>query len=261
MKGLKRHPGEERKLKRIRSWLWQPTGDLPSFTEGYDERYVAALMSGLGRHVTLPWRLELYCDRHWFDRLNEWLKGHPQWLATDMLLPILMQEPFNGWAHMMEIFKPEHHRPARGERILAVGIDTIIVGDCDWLFEWDEADCGWIADPYAKGTISNSVMTFNNLGAACLWDRYLEAKRQNFPQWCRMFDQPSEMMIMREHFSKYIHPLLEEEPHRLLSYKAHTRDGLWWPGTPVSIVYFHGSPKPHELPFGHPLLSHWQNIS
>lgn len=235
-------------MKRIVSWLWKPTGELPGFTEGYDERYVIALLRGLGRNLTPPWRLELFVDNHWREALESRSLEHLRLHA--------ITEPMEGWSHMMQIFSPAH-RPARGERILAVGLDTIIVGDCDWLLGWDEADLGWIRDPLSPGTISNSVMTFNSLGAELLWDRYQEAKAQNFPARYRIFDQPSEMMIQRSIYEEHPFPLLEEEPRRLLSYKKHTREGVFWPGGRVSVVYFHGSPKPHELEMGNPLLDMW----
>lgn len=249
--------------KRVVTWLWKPRGDLPEFTTQYGVEYVRALLTGLGRNLSPPWRLELWVDENWMQALRLWLEVHPEFRFTDRLRLIPITEPMVGWAHMMEIFHPDH-RPGQGERVLALGLDSIIVGNCDWLFEWDQADCGWIRDPLDSRTISNSVMTYDRNGAMCLWDIYQEAKREKFPKWCRMFDQPSEMMIMREHFSKYIHPLLNEDPPengpRLLSYKVQTNQGVYWPGWDVSVVYFHGSPKPHELPETNPLRQLWHPL-
>lgn len=237
--------------KRVRSWLWKPVGDLPSFTTGYDERYVEALLRGLTRNLSPPWRLELWVDDYWEEKL-----------CPDSFLSLI---PFSGqdaggWTRMLEIFS---YPPDPGERILALGLDSLITGNCDWLFEWKEAPCGFIRDPLNPGTISNSVMTFDLQGAADLWSRYVEIRRGSarrrdrrqagFPDDLRIFGCPSEMMLMRRYWEERPTPLLEDEPRKLLSYKCHTRGGIPPAGFDPSIVYFHGSPKPHELPREHPL--------
>lgn len=242
-------------MKLIRSWLWEPAGkDLPEFTRHYDERYVWALIAGLGRNLTPPWKLQLWVDKYWLDALFQFLFSKP------LMVPLLELIPFKGpdvggWSRMMDIYRPEY-QPEGSERILAVGLDTIITGNCDWLFAWDEAPAGFIRDPFQSTTISNSVSTFNRCGATELWRRHVHAVQLGYAGLTQ-FDRPSEMHLMREWWElgrwsendgcKRM-PCLEESPKRLLSYKAHVlpTKGKRIDGD-TSIVYFHGAPKPHEL--------------
>jgi len=169
-----------------------------------------------------------------------------------------------GWSHMMEIFHPDYTAPFSRQRILALGLDPIITGNCDWLFEWENGDCGWIRDPYKPWTICNGVMTFNRAGAADMWNRFMEARESRFSEFLNM-GLPSEMVLMRrawEEGGKQEVELLEGKPDKLLSYKAHI-PLVALPGEASyimpSIVYFHGSPKPHELENGHWLKKIWNS--
>lgn len=242
---------------RIRSWLWRGRNDLPGFSDNvYGLEYVRALLGGLGRNLTGRWQLELWVDDFWAPHVEA------LWLEVPLSRTTLSTVRFRGddaggWSRMLEIFHPEH-APARGERILAVGLDSIFVGPCDWLFDWKKAPCGWIVDPYYPKTISNSVMTFNEEGASLLWERYQDAKAKDF-SGARIFDLPSEMMLMRQVQEEKRWPVLEETPRRLLSYKAHTAQGV--PKDPACdprVIYFHGSPKPGELAATNPLRWHWR---
>ncbi len=255
-------------MKLIRSWLWQPEGEeLPEFTRHYDARYVWALIAGLGRNLTPPWKLQLWVDKEWEFRLFQELAHRP------LMVPFLELVPFTGhdcggWSRMMEIYRPGC-RPEGSDRVLAVGLDTIITGNCDWLFEWDKAPVGFIRDPFVPTTISNSVSTFNREGAAELWTRHVRALETHYGGLTQ-FDRPSEMHLMRqwweaswwngrdrwpENDGKHRMPCLEEVPQKLLSYKAHTKHGEHR-GSP-SCIYFHGSPKPHELALENPLYELW----
>lgn len=234
-------------LRRIRSWLWAGRGDLPAFSDGvYDQRYINSLLVGLAMHLDGDWGFQLWVDGEWQKKLSG--------PGNELHVPVFELIPFSGahlggWDRMMEIYSPEH-LPRPGERILAVGLDTIITGPIDWLFEWAEAPCGFIADPYQPDTISNSVMTFDHEGARILWEAYQEALETKF-EGLKMFDRPSEMMLMRKVWEQHRWPLLEDMPSRLLSYKAHS------PHVGASVVYFHGSPKPHELSTDTPLGRLW----
>jgi hypothetical protein len=245
-------------MKVLRSWLWQPRGDLPSFADSYDERYVHALLRGMDRWVTPPWKLELWVDEHWYEKL----------FGSDERLNVVKftGAGCGGWSHMMEIYDPGHWPEAPDKRVVAMGLDTILVGPCDWLWEWNEAPCGFIRDPLVPSTISNSVMTFNQEGASHLWKAFLVSLQDGF-EGCKIFDLPSEMMLMRRYWELFDgnlakpYPCLEEHPRRILSFKAHTKNGSIYTmesGHEPSIVYFHGSPKPHELDESLPLRQLWE---
>lgn len=239
---------ELERLKRIVSWWWQGTGELPGFSDNvYTEEYVAMLLRGVARHITPPWRLDLFVDEACWKRFDRFDLRLP----TDLKLIRFRNWGVGGWSHMCECFHPDYW-PQPGDRVLAIGLDSIITGSLDWLFEWNEAPCGFIRDPLVPETISNAVMTFDRQGAVRLWDAFLNAREKKF-EGMKIFDLPSEMMMMRKLWEKERWPLLEEEPRRLLSYKV-DREKF---APEASVVYFHGNPKPHALEKDDPIYRFW----
>jgi hypothetical protein len=234
-------------MRRVRSWLWNKDGKTPDYSDGvYDHKYVYNLLCGLNRYLCPPWHLELWVDEFWYERRLFFEAAH-----HCLSLVRFTDEEKGGWTRMMQIYGPEH-RPEEGERILAVGMDTIITGDIDWLFEWDEAPCGFPYDPYVTDTICNGVSTFDRKGADILWKAYLSQDFDNDDMW--MGNKPSEMMLMRKVWKEHGWPVLDDST--LFSFKAHYQQKR--EGTPC-IVYFHGIPKPHDI--GGPLRFMWDGMN
>jgi len=203
--------------------------DLPKYSAcQYGPEHVEAIRRGLQRSVTDP-ELKVLVDEHFLDL------GEP--FAYDHV---------GGWSRRMEAFAPEN-APPPGERYVLFDLDQIIVGPCDWLWDWDEAPLGMPRDPYVPEKPCSTVVSYDNVGAAMMWEAYHSVDGSRFALPKGGQDRFSEMEVMRYLFAENDWPFLEDEPRRLLSYKVHvTKKRMSW--NRASIVYFHGRPKPQDLP-------------
>ena len=141
--------------------LWEGF-DLPSYSQcKYGPEYVQALSNGLGPDIELV----CYTDRYWtgFDDICEWKPFE--------------HEHRGGWSRRLEPMAPEN-RPRGAERHVLLDLDTIIVGDCSWLWEWDLAPVGCPLDPYFTNEICSTVVTYNEEGAQIIWDAYQASDMQ-----------------------------------------------------------------------------------
>lgn len=235
-------------MKRAIACLWRGVG-LPEFSNDvYDRRYVEALATGIERHVP-DGQLTLISDEHYHPLVRD-IEGveHVKFHGID----------FGGWSRMMETMRPDLW-PKGDERIVGMNLDIVLVGDCSWLWEWDEADVGLPTDPLHPSVPANPVWTWNRAGAKLCWEAYRRILMDRVPtEKVRMptaMGQPSEMALFRQLAAEHGWPRLERAFARLRSYKKHVLPARSWKD--ASVVYFHGSPKPHELPETHPLKKVW----
>ena len=218
--------------------LWEGH-DLPAYSaHQYDSHYVANLARGLGPDV------ELVC----------YVDGAPGPAFEDVAdWRTFKYEHRGGWSRRLEPFAPEN-RPRGSERHVLLDLDTIIVGNCDWLWEWDKADVGCPLDPYFTGEICSTVISYNEAGAELVWDAYLASDMMelNFARGCY-----SEMVLLRTLQKQEKWPPLEEpKGQRLRSFKVDVPTKGWGDG--CSLVFAHGNPKPHNLPDSHGLKAIWE---
>ncbi len=218
--------------RRAVACIWHGT-DLPSYSAcRYTQRDVDLLRQGLQRHVRDS-DLVVYAEPPF--------KGRP-----------FVHEHRGGWSRRLEPFAPEH-RPQGSERHVLLDLDLVIVGDSDWLWDWDEAPVGLPRDPYFPREVCSTVVSYNEEGAEIIWDSYQASGmcELRYARGCY-----SEMALLRKLQAEHHWPLLEEEPEKLLSYKVHVKREVPW--SSASIVYFHGHPKPGQLPAQHALRREWE---
>ena len=162
-----------------------------------------------------------------------------------------------GWSNVLELFGWSHVWEPK-ERHLAVGLDTVFVGNCDWLFEWSADPVGLPLDPYAAPVPCDAVISFSMRGSIATWGEFLES-RQSGMKGDLYANKPSEMALLRRMYAENGWRPLEKKPHRLLSYKKHVRDERRSIDG-ASIVYFHGKPKPTDLPKDDPVFKAWKGL-
>lgn len=150
-----------------------------------------------------------------------------------------------GWSRICEVFRPDL-APRAGERNLFVGLDTVFVDDARWLFEWDHAPVGLPLDPYHAPERCDAVVSYDAEGAALVWAAYEESRDRDGMRADLYAGKPSEMALLRRLSREHGWPPLEPGFHRLRSYKVHGSQRVQ--GT--TVVYFHGTPKPQDLPEG-----------
>lgn len=226
---------------RVLANLWDGH-DLPSYSgRRYDVRYAERLRDAMPDGFALT----VLADDAYHDAL------------IDAGVPTLKMRGIGcgGWSHVFEAFHPDAPRSDTGRTIL-VGLDTIITGSLDWLATWDESPVGLPLDPYCAPVPCDAVVTFNAEGARMVWERYVRERDADRMARYRLHGCPSEMHLLRGMYAEHGWKPLEPEPERLLSYKVHVaRDGCPW--DEASMVYFHGHPKPADLPEDHPLRERW----
>jgi hypothetical protein len=113
-----------------------------------------------------------------------------------------------------------------GEPMIVVGLDTVVCGNIDHLAEWCmTADRIALPNPYGKLPCNGVVLCPGG-------------KQEIFDDW----GGENDMEWLREQRHATIDDIF---PGDVVSYKAHVRgQGL----AGAKIVYFHGVPKPHQLP-------------
>lgn len=245
--------------------LWKGEG-LPSYSQGqYGVEDVVRLWHGMRRHIPNS-RLVVLCDDESFAELCCFAipkeLEHPDMADTSRLVQF---EGFGvgGWTNVLEAMNPDLYDEFVGgdgsERALLVGLDTVFTGDCEWLFEWDEAPIGLPLDPYNSSQPCDAVVTFDRKGATLAWVEFMAARQhRKFPHLYA--GRPSEMVLLQHLWKIHGWPMLETTMDRLKSFKGcNLRDAAVCPD--ASLVYFHGRPKIRELATGHPVRVEWEHTS
>lgn len=249
------------------SFLWQGD-DLPGYSANkYDLEYVARLARGVWRWCGEDAELVIIADDHYAPLLRAYVAErapyHTDW-RTRFRVDIMAGFGIGGWSNVLEGFRPGL-QPKEGERVVMVGLDTVFVGDSSWLFDWNEAPIGLPLDPYHDPEPCDAVIVVSPDGAWTVWNYFIAEAKRNKMKDHLMAGVPSEMMLLR-HLSK-VHGWAKLEPRatRLLSWKVHLNKNLFTPKTisprwpsGTSLVYFHGRPKPADLPEEDPIRKEWE---
>lgn len=234
-------------MRRVFACLWRGTG-LPKFSQDvYGVDYVKALVCGVERCVPDADLILLVDDYYW-----KALKDVKEGLAP-ITICRFEGHGIGGWSNILEVCRPSLW-PVGDEYHMHVGLDTVFINNCEWLFEWDKAPVGLPLDPFHAPLPCNGVWTFNREGAELVWNAYLAA---GYMREHRLFGVPSEMQLLRALDKEHRWPRLEEVPKKLLSYKVHVRRGVPWKD--ASIVYLHGTPKQHDLHDHDPVKKIWMS--
>lgn len=200
----------------VASLLWETNDNSFWYSRCYDESWVVKLYNGFKRNLNIPWRFVL-----WTDKLRE--------LPGDIKQEILRSKNPNYGAGI----EPYRY----GVPMILVGLDTVIVGNCDHLAAYcmERDKIALPRDPYHPERACNGVALVPQ-GQQSVYRNW---QGQNDMDWMR----------------KQPHVFIDELfPGQVVSYKVHVRDkGL---GN-ARIVYFHGDSKPHEV--NEPWLKdHWR---
>lgn len=234
--------------RRVICCLWDGR-DLPDYSRGkFGWEDVFRLERAVARHAPDPTEFVILTDD---------LGSAPPSIGRVQVLGFEGHE-IGGWTNMLEAFRPSLDFDGR---TVLIGLDTVITGDLAWLFEWGHSPVGLPRDPYETSVACNAVTTYTAGGAHLVWRAYRSAVTANRMSGCQLAGKPSEMMLLRHLQQEYGWKFLDDtHPGKLLSYKVHLRDGPTPQGSEdASLVYFHGTPKPQDLPNDHPLRIKWEN--
>ena len=189
--------------------------NVPEHSKGiFDEEWVDRLYRGVKRNTTREFRFVCYSDKEYNFRE-----------------PVERKElrlPHRNMFSLLEPFRSD-------ERTIFMGLDTIITGNIDFLFDMEGF---WmLRDPYFPERDCSGVMVFDPQPE--LWE-FIEENHERLASENKMFGHPSDMIFL----DKVKHKTINGPEFGIYSYKVHARAGL---PNDARIVYFHGKEKPHEL--------------
>ena len=212
----------------------------------YDWQYVERLYRGLCRHLTPTVNLHVYTEAsrtvpapYIHHPLTEW-QG--------------IRGPKSSWWYKIQLFNPEQFVG----NLLYFDLDTVIVNNIDWIWQsppgyfYAPRDFKYLFRP-KSATINSSVMWFNTQQFAGVYQNFLPQNLLN-RQISFRGDQEYIHSVIPEHKLRYL------DNTRIQSYKWQLREGGFdfktrrskTPGSHtvtdgVSVLIFHGNPKPHEV--------------
>ena len=181
----------------------------------YGPEYVNRLAAMVARHTTRPYRFLCLTDD------PTYLTCEHAFVGTD----------FPGWWAKMVLFQP--HPALEGQRVLFLDLDTVIVGNMDFLLDYD-GEFAILRDFYYPKTWGSAVMSIAPGFGKELWSQFGKQCLAQF--WG---DQA------------YIRAMLPKAdlwqdiaPGKIGSYKA---DKMQESPKGFAVCCFHGVPKPHEV--------------
>lgn len=188
----------------------------------YGPEYVNRLAAMVARHMTIP---------HDFLCLTDNADGL-QCDAADIGTTL------EGWWAKLILFKP--HDRLRDRRVLFMDLDTVIVGNIDFLLEPDEPFV-ILRDFYRPQEMGSAIMLIDQPYCPEIYSCFPGTHRywgdQAWIQEC-----VGSVGVWQDLF-----------PGKIVSYKVHCANGL---PEQAAVVCFHGEPRPHQVsdPW---MLEHW----
>ena len=194
----------------------------------YDESWVDKLYRGIERNLTIPF--EFICLTEKTRRFLEPIKQVRFSRSVDQY----------GWMSLMEWYRPDL---CTGNRC-TIGLDTIITGPLDDIFNYKPEKVALCTDPYHPHLICNAITLSTPAFAEEIWNIWLNNEQKILTE-CTLFGAPSEMVLLRKLYGNS--PRIDDMfPGRIVSYKVNIVP-MNIAVEDTSIIYFHGEPKPHLL--------------
>jgi hypothetical protein len=190
----------------VATLLWDANDRSLSFSRCYDETWVEKLHAGFRRHLTVPFRFICFTERPRQFSVGietQWIEGEPSY--GSVIEPFKLNEP-----------------------MILVGLDTIVVGNCDHLAAYAIGGNKLAVprDPFYPEKVCNGVALAPQ-GCRHVWDKFPGG---NDMDWIRAQD----VAVIDDIF-----------PGQVCSYKGDIKkNGLT---ADTRIVYFHGADKPHQM--------------
>lgn len=191
----------------------------------FEDDYVQNLKSMVERNTTVDHEFVCLSDRD--------IEG----VTTKRLLP-----GYQGWWNKLQLF---HAGFGFQERVVYLDLDTVIVGNIDWLLEYrgmfmgiEDLGCINPHQPHLKGVLQSGVMAWNYSMHHKVW----EAFKMN-PDAANRFRGDGE--FLQSLVPPYARDLLQRfYPNKLKSYKYQVyKEGIT---DDLSIICFHGRPSIKE---------------
>lgn len=203
----------------VATCLWAPNKHSFSFSRHYTETDAEKLYRGFTRHLSVPFRFVCFTDT-----LRKFAEP-------------IEQEPIEGEPHYGSFNQPYR----LNEPMILVGLDTIVVGNCDHLAAYAIGGNKLAVprDPFFPDKVCNGV-ALAPAGSGYVYD--CQPPGITDMDWIRQQD----VAVIDDIF-----------PGQVVSFKGDiAKHGL---SDETRIVFFHGKAKPHELPHVGWIARHWHD--
>lgn len=215
--------------------LWDANRLSKPFSRHYTEEDVEKLYRGFARHLNVPFRFICWSERD---------RTYSEPIEQRRFNADVLNQGMPHYGSLTQLYE-------LNEPMILVGLDTVVVGNCDSLAAYCIAGDKPAApvDPFFPSTVCNGVVL---VPGGCGW-MYHEFQRErpnsNDMDWIRDLYKAGRLVALDKLF-----------PNQIVSYKGHTmKHGL---EEETRIVYFHGEKKPHELGHVGWIDRHWaQNVT
>ena len=223
---------------------------------GYSWEYVDKLYNMLCRHLTPKVRFHVY---------TEATRPVPEPMIKHELVDWGVTGPKKSWWYKIQLFNPAHHCGP----LLYFDLDTVIVGNIDWMWQqstayfWAIRDFKYLWRPNHTG-LNSSVMWWNTQHYQNIWETFIQ---QELSTTMRKYpgDQDYISDIIPENQRRFF------DTNRVQSWRWQCLDGGYnfqkrchrAPGTgtnitdSTSIMIFHGNPKPEQTT-DQIVVTHWR---
>jgi len=193
----------------------------------YGPEYVNRLAAMVARNTTKPY--EFVC-----------LTDFPMGLDCPFK-PIGTDLP--GWWAKLVLFKP--HPALAGRRVLFLDLDTVIVGNMDFLLDY-EGPFAILRDFYRPDGYGSAVMSIAPGFGSSIWRDYTAG------QWGRWWGDQAwiEACVLGADRWQDLYP------DKIVSFKVHCLTGV---PAHAAIVCYHGEPRPHDMAHLPWMQEHWHD--
>ncbi len=211
----------------------------------YDPTWVDKLYRGFERNLNISFDFICLTDKNY--RFAENIKAVRFNRSVDQY----------GWMSLIEMYRPDL---CEGNRF-TVGLDTIITGPLDDIILSPVTKLGVCSDPLFPDEICNAVTISTPQFCEQFWNLWegneVELMKESKLKFVDGSGASSEMVLMRNYYGDS--PRIDHVyPNRIFSYKVHigNEDQLEYKSQietrqsrlkTASIIYFHGTPKPHQI--------------
>ena len=216
-------------------------------SNGYNWQYVERLYNMLVRNLSRPVRFHVYTEA---DRA---VPAHM--IKHELIEWSGVSGPKQSWWYKMQMFNSAHHRG----QMLYFDLDVVITGSLDWIVDLPQRNFWAIHDfrrlwKKSSRTINSSVMYFNTQEHGYIWNKFQQQPIGNIINTYKG-DQDFITEAVDTRHLRYF------DLDRIVSWRWQVIN----PGTRnrrpishgnvsntqipdgVSVVVFHGNPKPHEV--------------
>jgi len=225
--------------------------------DAYDWIYVERLYNMLSRHISCGIRLHVYTELE---------RPVPAPMIKHVLPAWGIHGPKRSWWYKMNLFdSAEHAGP-----LLYFDLDTVIVNNIDWICDlplsyfWAVQDFKYLqrANHFS---VNSSIMWWDTRKFDYVWKDF---QQQNLQQLIKRYrgDQDYIMQTVKNSNVRYLdfervkswrwECLAGGYNFKRRNYQNKNLEATIPPNT--SVVIFHGSPKPHELPDNIFLFENWK---